>query len=69
MQLDSSTDLGLQWNCGSVSEDTLFVNARWDDAQLKLREVQSAMDVFIKAVQWLAAPENWNKRVGEFEGL
>ena len=69
MQPGSSADLGLQWNCGSVSEETLFVHARWDDAQLRLREVQGAMDVFIKAVQWLTAPENWGKRVGEFEGL
>lgn len=60
---------GLQWNCGSVSEETLFVHAMWDDAQLRLREVQGAMDVFIKAVQWLTAPENWDKRVREFEGL
>lgn len=69
MQPGSSADLGLQWNCGSVSEETLFVHPRWDDAQLRLREVQGAMDVFIKAVQWLTAPENWDKRVGEFEGL
>ena len=69
MQPGSSADLGLQWNCGSVSEETLFVHAMWDDAQLRLREVQGAMDVFIKAVQWLNPPENWDKRVGEFEGL
>ena len=69
VQLESSADVGLQWNCGSVGEETLFVSAKWDDAQLRLGEVQGALDVFVKAVQWLTAPENWEKKIGEFEGL
>ena len=67
VQMESSANINLQWNCGLVDEETLFVSAQWDDAQLGAREVQGAADVFIKAVQWLTEPANWENGIGDFD--
>lgn len=65
VQHESISDSGLQLNCKLVNEETLFVRVMWDFAQLRMGEVQGAMQVFVRAVEWLAGPENWERRIGE----
>ena len=66
VQAVSRADTGLQWNCGLLSSERVFIHATYDDAQLGEAEVTAALDIFVRAAQWLVDPENWEKLLGEW---
>lgn len=52
------TDLGIVWFPTLINEDTLHLDATWDNAQLRASEVNEAMLKFMFATVWLSDPEN-----------
>jgi hypothetical protein len=61
------TDLGIVWFPTLIDEDTLHLEATWDNAQLRASEVHEAMLKFMFAVVWLSDPENLERPVAECE--
>ncbi|KAL2061391.1 hypothetical protein VTL71DRAFT_7664 [Oculimacula yallundae] len=66
-QVLSRTDIGLLWNCTMVDRNTVCVMPSWDDAQLRLKEVEEILSVYLKIATMLATKENWEKKVGELD--
>ena len=58
-------DLGVFWNFGLLDEETLVSFILYDDAHLRHVEASAALLRVVEIAQWMAAPESWQKRVGE----
>ena len=58
-------DLGVFWNFGLLDEETLVSFIIYDDAHLRHVEASAALLRVVEIAQWMTAPENWQKRVGE----
>lgn len=61
------TDLGIVWFPTLIDEDTLHLEATWDNAQLRASEVHEAMLKFMFAIVWLADPQNLERPVADCE--
>ncbi|KAG6988915.1 hypothetical protein G7Y79_00068g096140 [Physcia stellaris] len=65
VQMEFRSDIGLQWFCGFQDDETIFIDAKWDNAQLRKREVEQALDVFVDALRWVTSADNWDKSLAE----
>jgi hypothetical protein len=61
------TDLGIVWFPILIDEDTLHLDATWDNAQLRASEVHEAMLKFMFAIVWLSDPQNLERLVADCE--
>ena len=59
-------DCGFAWTGCRTSKDTVAFSVWWDDAQLSWREAKSALSEVVACVDWMMAPDNWNKHVSQW---
>lgn len=58
-------DLGVSWNCGLVSADTLRMCALYDDCQVTNEEMIEATDCLLAIAVWIHQPQNWGRSVAD----
>ncbi|OJJ38789.1 hypothetical protein ASPWEDRAFT_149311 [Aspergillus wentii DTO 134E9] len=63
----SRSDFGLFWLPGMMEGDLLRLTVKYDDAQLRAKDVYNIMTEYLCAVAWLSDPENVDKPVSECE--
>lgn len=65
MQQQSRSDHVLRWTLGVLDDDVFHVGVAWDDAQMRMDEVESAIDIFVAVLSWVVEPENWEKSLAD----
>ena len=66
-QVEGHGDAMLEWHCGMLDAQTARMTVQWDGCQAGKAEVEGWIAAFMKVLQWLGDPENWDKEVGQFE--
>lgn len=66
LQIEGFTDTMLQWHCGMVGPDVVDLTPRWDGTQFGRVEVEGWVALFVKAIGWVAAVENWERKMDDF---
>ena len=67
VQLAASTEAMLLWHCGMLDAQTARVEMQWDGCQAGTSEAETWITAFMKALIWLADPENWDTEIGRLE--
>ncbi|KAJ5637225.1 Nonribosomal peptide synthetases (NRPS) [Penicillium lividum] len=67
LEILGRTDLGIVWFPSIIHDNVLFLEATWDDTQLRSSEVYKAMSEFMYAIAWLSEPSNLNRPAMECE--
>ncbi|KAI9691990.1 MAG: hypothetical protein M1812_008543, partial [Candelaria pacifica] len=65
IQVEARGDLGVTWTCNLVDKQTLFVNAQYDDAQLRAVEIRKALDELNEIIEWITERADWDQEVGK----
>lgn len=66
VQMESRVDSGCVWQCYMLNHTTVMVHPTWDDAQMKLEEVEEMLEEILKVSEKFAMKENWTRMVEEF---
>lgn len=66
LRVEGFTETMLCWHCGMAGPDVVNLIARWDGSQFGRAEVEGWVTLFIKAMGWVAAVENWERRMSDF---
>lgn len=66
VRVEGFTETMLLWHCGMAGPDVVNLTARWDGAQFGRAEVEGWVALFEKAMEWVAAVENWERRIQDF---
>lgn len=56
---------GLYWNCCTLDQDTMFLIASWDTAQMNDEEVQQCCDEYAHALRAMAKCEDWDRKMAD----
>ena len=67
VQLEGHGEVMLIWHCGMLDAQKARMVAQWDGCQAGKAEVEGWVRAFMKVLQWLADPKNWDKELGQFE--
>jgi hypothetical protein len=66
-KLEGRSDIGISWvfrlSSQPGEEDTVVLEASWDNCQLTIEEIQQATQQVLSAVKWLSNPDNANKPI------
>ena len=65
LQVEGFTETMIEWHGGMAGPDVINLTVRWDGAQFGQEEVGRWAALFVKAMVWLAAAENWEKRIDD----
>ena len=65
LQSERMFDLGVFWNCGMVSADTLRMCALYDGCQVTNEEMSEATDCLLAIAEWIHRPEHWGRSVAD----
>lgn len=63
VQLLSRADVGLQWNCMQLENESVMVMPTWDDAQLTLDEVQEMTEELISIAETVTKKGSWDMKL------
>lgn len=66
LQIDGFTEAMIEWHGGMAGPDVVNLTVRWDGAQFGKAEVEGWAALFVKAMIWLAAAENWERKMDDF---
>ena len=65
-RIEGFTETMVEWHCGMVEPDVVDLTVRWDGTQFGRAEVEGWVALFVKAMGWVAAVENWERRIDDF---
>lgn len=66
LQIEGLSETMIQWHGGLAGPDVINLTVRWDGAQFGKAEVEGWAALFVKVMIWLAAAENWGRKIDEF---
>lgn len=66
LRIEGFTDTMLVWHGGMAGPDVVTLIAQWDGAQFGRAEVEGWVALYAKAMGWVAAVDNWERKMSDF---